>query len=379
MTEIVFRNANVVLPDAVHRGDVVARDGIIADIGDPGIGAAGIDLEGDWLLPGLVELHTDHLENHYAPRPRVRWSPAVAVLAHDAQIAASGITTVFDALRVGLDEDIDMCASDTRTLADAIVESQRRGRLRADHFIHLRCEVSSPDVMAGFERFEHDPRLRLASLMDHTPGQRQFTTLAAYRVYYQAKTGMSDGEFAAFVDRRLAEAARWSERHRSALAQACRARGIVLASHDDATEAHVAEAARYGVAVSEFPTTLEAARASKRAGMTVLMGAPNIVRGGSHSGNIAARELVEGGLLDALSSDYVPFSLMQATFMIADAVDGISLPRAVAMVTANPAAAAGLDDRGAIIPGKRADLVQVRLDDGIPVVRSVWRQAKRVA
>jgi alpha-D-ribose 1-methylphosphonate 5-triphosphate diphosphatase len=272
-----------------------------------------------------------------------------------------------------------MNVADMRALADAIGAGQARGRLRADHFIHLRCEVSSPDVMEGYGRFEDDPRVRLVSLMDHSPGQRQFTTLAAYRGYYQRKTGMSDREFQAFVDRRLAEAARWSDLHRDTLSEACRARGIVLASHDDATEAHVADAARHGVALSEFPTTMEAARASRRENLKVLMGAPNIVRGGSHSGNIAARDLAEDGLLDVLSSDYVPCSLLQATFMLADAVDGLDLPQAVAMVTANPANAAGLDDRGAIAPGKRADLIQVRLDDGIPVVRSVWRQGMRVA
>ena len=379
MTETIFRNARLVLADSVHQGDLVARDGLIAEIGDQGRGSDGIDVEGDWLLPGLVELHTDHLESHYAPRPGVRWNPVVAVQAHDAQIAASGITTVFDALRVGMDEDVLLTTADMRRLADAIGEGQRRGRLRAEHFIHLRCEVSAPDVMAGFAAFEDDPRLRLASLMDHTPGQRQFSSMAAYRSYYQAKTGMSDAQFEAFVERRQTEAGRWSAAHRQALSQTCRERGIVLASHDDATEAHVAEAAGQGVLLAEFPTTLEAADASRRAGMKVLMGAPNVVRGGSHTGNVAARELAEAGLLDALSSDYIPFSLLQATFHLAETLDGIDLPRAVALVSANPAAAAGLDDRGSLAPGKRADLVQVRLDDGVPVVRSVWRAAVRVA
>ncbi len=134
-----------------------------------------------------------------------------------------------------------------------------------------------------------------------------------------------------------------------------------------------------GIRVAEFPTTTEAAAASKQAGLGVLMGAPNVMRGGSHSGNVSARDLAAQGLLDILSSDYIPFSLIQSAFFIGDAVEGISLPQAIAMVTKNPADAVGLTDRGVIEPGRRADLVRVRLEEHIPVVRTVWREGRRVA
>ncbi|MCB1497416.1 MAG: alpha-D-ribose 1-methylphosphonate 5-triphosphate diphosphatase [Bauldia sp.] len=379
MTETVFRNGRVVLPETIHDGDVVARDGLIAEIEDAGNGDAGVDLEGDWLLPGLVELHTDHLEGHYAPRPRVRWNPSAAVHAHDAQIAASGITTVLDALRVGMDDDSQLTAAEVKTLGEAIAAGQKRDSLRAEHFIHLRCEVCAPDVLDGFAMFDDEPLVRLASLMDHTPGQRQFTSMETYRIYYRGKTGMSDAEFERFVAGRQARAGNLSDTHRRAIAAKCRDRGIVLASHDDATEAHVAEALEHGVAVAEFPTTLEAASASRRAGLKVLMGAPNIVRGGSHSGNIAAGDLARAGMLDVLSSDYFPFSLLHAVFVMAETIEHVPLPAAVALVSRNPAGAAGLDDRGAIETGKRADLVQVRVDGDHPVVRAVWRQGRRVA
>ena len=379
MTETVFRNARIVLPDAVHDGELVVRDGRIAAIGDRSAGAAGIDVEGDWLIPGLVELHTDHLEGHYAPRPRVRWNPLAAVQAHDAQIASSGITTVFDALRVGSDEDTDLGAEDMGRLAQAIDESQRRGRLRADHFIHLRCEVCAPDVLDAFAGLEANPRVRLASLMDHTPGQRQFTSMATYRIYYQGKTGMSDAEFEAFVERRQARAGELSGANRKVISERSRDRGIVLASHDDANAEHVAEAVENGVHLAEFPTTFEAAEASRAAGMKVLMGAPNVVRGGSHSGNVSARALAERGLLDVLSSDYLPFSLLHAAFLMAETLDAITLPEAIAKVSRNPAEAVGLADRGAILAGRRADLVRVHLDGDVPVVRGVWREGRRVA
>jgi len=377
--ELVLNNARIVLADEViDGGSLSIRDGLIADISH-GPSRAGEDMGGDFVIPGLVELHTDHLEGHYAPRPKVRWNPLAAVLAHDAQVATAGITTVFDALRVGLDEDSDMTAPEMRKLADAIEEGVSNDRLRADHFIHLRCEVSAPDCLEGFAYFDKDERVRLASLMDHAPGQRQFVNLETYAYYYQRKLKLSELEFKEFCDRRIDESVRNSPANRVAISAACHRRGIVLASHDDATAAHVDEAVEQGIRVAEFPTTAEAARASKHAGLGVLMGAPNVVRGGSHSGNVSARALAEDGLLDILSSDYIPFSLIQSAFFLGEVVDSISLPQAVAMVSKNPAEAVGLADRGAIEPGRRADLVRVRVDEHIPIVRTVWREGRRVA
>jgi alpha-D-ribose 1-methylphosphonate 5-triphosphate diphosphatase len=190
---------------------------------------------------------------------------------------------------------------------------------------------------------------------------------------------LSDQDFRKFCDRRMEESRRYSPANRVAISAACQARGIVLASHDDATVGHVEEAIAQGIRVAEFPTTHEAAKASREAGFGVLMGGPNVVRGGSHSGNVSARSLAEEGLLDILSSDYIPFSLIQSAFFLGEVVDGISLPRAVAMVSKNPAEAVGLTDRGVITPGRRADLVRVRVDEHIPIVRTVWREGRRVA
>lgn len=376
MTETVLNNARIVLADEVVEGSVLIRDGVIADIGGPA--GQGDDLEGDYLLPGLVELHTDHLESHFAPRPGVRWNPIAAVQAHDAQVASSGMTTVLDALRIGLDDDSGMLPEEMRALGDAVNAAAHGNRLRADHYLHLRCEVSSPECLESFLLYTGDERVRLASLMDHAPGQRQFASLDTYRGYYQGKRRMSDAVFEEFCNRRMNDSATYADKHREAISALCAERGIAIASHDDATADHVADASARGISIAEFPTTDEAARASREAGMHILMGAPNVVRGGSHSGNISARELVRGGMLDILSSDYVPFSLMQATFALAEGEEAISLPQAVAMVTRHPAAAAGFADRGEIAAGKRADLVRVAFDDGVPVVRTVWREGRRV-
>lgn len=371
--ETILTNARIVLYDEVILGSVKIADGRIADVGAPFAG--GVDLEGDYLLPGLVELHTDHLEGHYAPRPGVRWNPLAAVQAHDAQVAASGITTVFDALRVGLNTDDGMSADDFTRLGEAIHAGVAAGRFRAEHYIHLRCEVAAPDCLDAWIPYEGDPLVKLASLMDHSPGQRQFATVEAYRNYYQKKKKMTDAEFEAFAERRMADSAKFALPHRNAISERANAQGIVLASHDDATVEQVADATSRGIRIAEFPTSLAAAQASREGGMSILMGAPNVVRGGSHSGNVSARELAGEGLLDILSSDYVPFSLMQAVFALEDT---ISLPEAVAMVTRMPAAAAGLEDRGEIAVGKRADLARVAAFEGVPVVRSVWREGSRV-
>ena len=374
--DLVLTNARIVLADEVLHGSVRVDGGVITDIGTPSW--TGMDLDGDYLIPGLVELHTDHLETHYAPRPKVRWNPVAAVQAHDAQIAASGITTVLDAIRVGLDEHSDMGASEMQVLADAIAAGTKAGRLRAEHYIHLRCEVSAPDCLDSFNQLKHDPQVRLVSLMDHAPGQRQFASLDAYKTYYQGKLKMSDAALDAFSTRRNAESQAHAGPFRRAIADACKELGIVLASHDDATRDHVEEAVALGIDVAEFPTTLEAAKASRQAGMAILMGGPNMVRGGSHSGNVSARVLAEADLLDILSSDYIPFSMLQSAFSLADNVEGISLPKAVQLITKRPAEAGGFGDRGEISVGKRADFVHLRIEDGIPIVLTVYREGRRV-
>jgi alpha-D-ribose 1-methylphosphonate 5-triphosphate diphosphatase len=376
--ETVLSNARIILEDEIVSGSVLMRDGKIADISE-GASTAGEEMDGDYLMAGLVELHTDHLESHYSPRPGVRWNKTAAIQAHDAQIVTSGITTVFDCLRMGSDEDGGFERGEMRDMADAIQSAQREDRLRADHLIHLRCEVSSDNVLDHFEDFRRDPFVRLVSLMDHAPGQRQFQTMEQYIFYYQKKRGLSDEVFARFVAKRQEDSARYAKPSRDAISSVCKERGITMASHDDATLEHVDEAVAYGVRLAEFPTSVEAARASHGAGMSVLMGAPNIVRGKSHSGNIAARDLAEMGVLDVLSSDYVPLSLLHAPFIIADEVASISLPQAIAMVTATPARTVSLDDRGRIEVGLRADMVRVRRDHGVPVTRMVWREGRRVA
>jgi len=377
--EQILSNARLVLADQVIHGSLLIRDGLIADIS---AGASSLpqaqDLGGDLLLPGLVELHTDNLEKHMSPRPGVDWPSASAVLTHDAQIVAAGITTVFDALSIGDINPKGKRMQQLGVMLEAIAAAEAAGQTRAEHRLHLRCEVSHPQCLELFRELVEQPLVQLVSVMDHAPGQRQFARMEKYREYYMGKYHLSPAEMDHFVSEQLANSARHSDQQRAAIVDICRSRDLALASHDDATLEHVSESADYGMAIAEFPTTFEAAEASHARGLKVLMGAPNIVRGGSHSGNIAAADLARRGVLDILSSDYYPASLLQAALGLAEQDNGYDLPRAIATISLAPARAAGLDDRGEIAVGLRADLVQAQVHKGQPVIGQVWRQGRRV-
>jgi alpha-D-ribose 1-methylphosphonate 5-triphosphate diphosphatase len=377
MAPLTLTNARIVTATEVIRGTLVVADGRILSV-DTGLSGLrdAVDVEDDYVLPGLVELHTDNLEKHTRPRPGVRWPTVSAVLAHDAQMASGGITTVLDAVRLGGTID---GGEDVEGLSDtisAIGRARESGLARADHLLHLRCEVSSADTLDQFRIVGRTPLLRLVSIMDHTPGQRQFVDRNRLKLYYTKKYGFSDEAFEAFAAERQAAHDRFAARYRAEITAICRDSGCALASHDDGTPAHVDEAVSDGMTVAEFPTTLEAARLSHAAGLAVLVGSPNVVLGGSHSGNIAATDLVRAGVADILSSDYVPASLVQSIYALAR--DGLPLPQAAAMASYNPARAVGLTDRGELVAGLRADFIRVRELDGLPQVREVWREGKRV-
>ncbi len=379
LNEQIFTNVRVVTGDAVFSGTVVVRDGLIVEV-DSGRSqlSQAQDLQGHYLLPGLIELHTDNLEKHLSPRPGVDWPSTSAVISHDAQIVAAGITTVFDALSIGDINPKGKRMQQLPSMLAAIAAASDAGLTRAEHLLHLRCEVSHPDTLSVFRDLVDQPLVKLVSVMDHAPGQRQFALESKYREYYMGKYHMSSQEMDGFIVEQVANSIEYADRYRRAIVELCLARGLSIASHDDATMAHVEESAGFGMNIAEFPTTLEAARGCRRLGMSVLMGAPNIVRGGSHSGNVAAASLAKEGLLDILSSDYYPASLLQSAFMLAEQDNDCGLPQAMNMVSRTPALAAGLADRGEIRTGLRADLVQARSHGNLPVIDKVWRQGKRV-
>ena len=377
---MIINNVKLVLEDETIDGSLEVQDGRIYVFAESQSRQPGaLDGEGGWLLPGLIELHTDNLDKFFTPRPKVDWPAHSAMSSHDALMVASGITTVLDAVAIGDVRDGGDRLENLEKMINAVEETQKRGLNRAEHRLHLRCELPHHTTLPLFEKLVDREPVTLVSLMDHSPGQRQFANREKYREYYQGKYQLSSEQMQRFEEEQMALAAAWSQPNRQAIAAMCRERQIALASHDDATHEHVAESHQLGSVIAEFPTTLAAAQASRQHGMNVLMGAPNIVRGGSHSGNVAAHQLAASGLLDILSSDYYPASLLDAAFRIADSDDNaFTLAQAVRLVSKHPAQALGLHDRGVIAEGKRADLVLAHRRGQHVHIDHVWRQGKRV-
>jgi alpha-D-ribose 1-methylphosphonate 5-triphosphate diphosphatase len=330
---------------------VVLQSGYIVEIDrQKSTSAAAVDLEGDYLVPGLIDLHTDNFEKHIMPRKGVRWPSTLAMVGQDTQMASAGITTVFDALILGGPHNSDERKQLFPDMLAAMIYAGTNNMLRSDHRLHIRCEIEDPEIVDMASKYITLPSAGLISLMDHSHRHLPADQVAKY-----------------------------GEAHRQTLAQMGASRKLPIASHDDSTAEQVAKARDIGVTISEFPTTLAAAKAARAAGLHVLGGAPNIVRGGSqHAGNLSVLDLVQASLVDILSSDYVPLSLMAAAFKLAS--DGhLPLHKAFDLVSRNPANATGLNDRGSIENGKLADLVRVRLIEGVPVVREVWKTGIRVA
>lgn len=372
MNQRIIRNARIVTATETFTGCAIVEGDTIRAVDWGSASSPGAeDWEGDWLLPGLVELHTDNLEKHLIPRPGVIWNAISATVTHDAQCAASGITTVLDSIVIG-DMDHGGARSQTyQTSIEALHSCRREDLMRVEHLLHLRCEVSAQDIVENFEKYADDPLVEMVSVMDHTPGQRQWRDLAKYRRYTERNGSLRDHEYEQLVQERAEQQALYAHKHRAQVVAGCHRRDIPLASHDDTELEHVELARREKVGMSEFPTTVRAAEAARAAGMAIIMGGPNLVKGGSHSGNVSAAELARLGLLDIMSSDYVPSSLIQSVFLLRDQL-GWTMPQAVATVTRNPARAIGLHDRGEIAPGKRADFIRVREVGGMPVVRAAW-------
>lgn len=372
-------NARLVLADRLITGRITVVDGLIAEIAEgDAIPVGAIDCGQDFVMPGLIELHTDNLERHIEPRPEVDWPHLPALLAHDAELASTGITTVFDAMRVGsIHKSKARYNAYARSLATELLQARAAGMFRISHFLHLRAEICSETLLEELEEFTPEDRVGIVSLMDHTPGQRQFRDLSALKKYVAKKRGMSDAEFATHVENLLQLQEKFGTRHELGAVDHARRLGATLASHDDTTADHVKTSKANGVGFAEFPTTLEAAQACRDHGVAVMMGAPNIIRGGSHSGNVAAADLAEQGLLDIISSDYVPSALLWSAFRLADLWDDI--PRAMACVTTNPAKATGLNDRGRLAVGLRGDLLRIFMKGDTPLIRGVWSCGQRVS
>ncbi|MGC1302871.1 MAG: alpha-D-ribose 1-methylphosphonate 5-triphosphate diphosphatase, partial [Caulobacteraceae bacterium] len=343
MRETRIFSQRIVTPEGLVHGEVVVRDSVILAVEPRASSSPGaLDWGADMLTPGLVDVHTDNFEKHYQPRPGALWDAYGAALAHDGQCAAAGLTTVFDSLALhGKKDGLDRKDA-LAPMISAMDAARADGALRADHLLHLRCEITDPQLLANLEPYVDHPRLKLLSVMDHTPGQRQTANLD--RLHERmAANGRSSAEITEFLENRTFKRDQeMAGSNRRSVVGFAREYGLPLAAHDDANDEQVAEAHEDGCVMAEFPVSLQAARAARSYGMWIVMGGPNFVRGGSHSGNLSAREAAEADLLDIIASDYVPLSMLRSAFLLMDDY-GWAPQKALATVAHNPARSVGLD------------------------------------
>ena len=359
---LTLSGARIVTPDGLVEGALRIEAGRIAGIGRAQ--GEGIDLGGQFLIPGIVDIHTDHAERHVMPRLGVEWAHLPALMAHDGVVISGGTTTVFDSLSVGASMQKPERRVILLPLVSALEQGRAEGMFRADHLLHLRCEICDPATIGLVDALIGRDIARLVSVMDHTPGDRQSPDMERWLRHTMIEMEMDEAEGRAAMAELLARSARVGATVRAHVLAASAAHARPVMSHDDRTLAQVDEARAEGIAVSEFPCTLEAARACRAAGIAIVAGAPNYLRGGSQSGNVAVADLLAEGLVDILASDYVPRSPLDAAFAIAadPALPDIDLARALDMVAGAPARLTGLHDRGRIAPGLRADFTVLSAD-----------------
>lgn len=360
----------------VEEATVVWDDGVLVSVESRGAAPPGaIDGRGAFCLPGLVDTHSDALEKEVNPRPGTSFPLPFALRSFEGRCLAAGITTVFHGVRfqdnVERDASLDLAVG----LCDVLHARRLAGEVPIDHRVLHRLDARSPEGVDVLERCLVPGEAGLVSIEDHTPGQGQFRDTSSLTRFYRKSNAAagSDGDARAAIEARIETRDRLLGHvgpNRTRLAELAHGGTIRLLAHDLVDSDEVAEAAAMGASVAEFPVSEEAARAARDAGLQIVMGAPNVVRGGSHSGNASAADLVRVGLCDGLASDYQPSAMMAAAFRLAFD-DLVPLPVAIGLVTSGPASVAGLDDRGRVEPGLRADLALVTIDGDWPTVRHV--------
>lgn len=387
--DFVLGNVRAVLPGRIlDDARVVVRGGVVEEVreGRPGV-AADVDGAGLYCLPGLVDVHSDGLEKERLPRPGAELPWLFSMMSFEGKLRAAGVTTVFHGASFS-----DRDATNNRSIVAALEmcaavddwTAREDGTGLVDHRVLHRLDVRSD---AGLDALQghlagrvragrvHPDTPAVISHEDHTPGIGQYADRSYYEKYLVGARGFTEEQARRHVDEvKATRDANIGVRERSMgwLSEQSAQRTARVFGHDPESAAEIADLAARGGNVAEFPTTEEAARAARDRGMSVVMGGPNVLRGGSHSGNVSAEQLAALGLVTALASDYLPSSLLGAAFALAQR--GITtLPDAVALVTSGPAEAVGLTDRGSLDPGTRADLVLVAVEHDCPVVRSVLR------
>ena len=370
----------IVLADRVlERGALRIEDGLIAEISETPVQHPHIEGHGLLLLPGMIDMHGDMIEREIEPRPGVRMPMDMGLRDLDMKLATSGITTAYASLSFAPGSTYGHMRSYdfTSALIRAVVEA--RPRLVIDHRVHARFEVTFPAALSVVKELVGEGSVDLVSLCDHTPGQGQYRDLDLQAANMSKTKGISleaaHENLQQRIRDRLETAGDMTETLR-AITQYCALHGVPVASHDDDTVDKVTLMDQLGANISEFPVTLDAAVEARRRGMLTAMGAPNALRGQSYSGNLSAREAHEAGVLDLLAADYHPSAMLPAVLVLAQ-TDPDGLAGAARLTSFNPARALGLEDRGEIRVGLRADLL-VASETGVGQVHATLSRGRFV-
>lgn len=376
MSAQYLTNATLVLPDRVLTdSSLLIEDGVIKAIEPIGVRHAQVfDLQGQTLLPGLIDVHCDAIEKEAEPRSKVLFPLGFAVAQVDRRNAMAGITTPYHGLSFANSES-GVRNNDTAADVARAIRAYRSHSL-VDNRIHCRYEVTDATALPVIEGLLDEGAVDLLSVMDHSPGQGQFKTLEAYLQYMMGNHAMSRDEAEDIARLKLEARDGAIARVETLLAYAHRL-GVPTASHDDDSVQRVVTMRNLGVSMSEFPINMDTAKAAVSCGLPTILGAPNILRGKSQSGSMRAIDAVRAGVAGCLCSDYQPSTLIAAAFVVAEQTD-LTLSQAMALVTANPADACKLSDRGRLIPGLRADLVAVTKVGELPLVTHTWSAGRLV-
>jgi alpha-D-ribose 1-methylphosphonate 5-triphosphate diphosphatase len=362
---IAVVSGRVVTPERVIEGGVRVEGDRIVDIGAVDDDAdTVIEADGRLVIPGLIDLHGDDIEGHLHPRSGARMAVPMALASADRANISAGITTKFHAISFELDEEADRSPELATLLTDAITTT---GDLLADHRLHARCEVSQKRCVDAVLEVVGEGDADLVSVMSHIPGKGQFQDTETFKQYYENAADHTVEEAEAMIERRTDVSMATLRERVDRVVEAAHDAGAVTASHDDENPEEVERLADSGVDITEYPITLETAERAAEVGMTTAMGAPNLVRGESQWGNLSTADAINAGVVDALVADYHPPSLLAAAFVDT----GESLAERVNRVSANPAEAVGLDDRGRLEVGARADLLVVDRDPTPTVARAL--------
>lgn len=361
----VLRSTRVLTPFEVAAHDVLLEEGIISELAPHGSFQGAIDLEERLVCPGFVDLHSDAVEKEIEPRPGADFPLENAIAELDKKLAMSGITTMFHAVAFNDESIVSQRGTEMATAIIRRIQQANRQYLGVDNLIHARYEITSLPSRKIIETLINEGCVQLLSVMDHTPGQGQFKSIETWKRFHLPVYELSDQQADSIIQdkQRNQTAAYEAMQH---LLRYAADKSIRLLSHDDDCREKIDLLHNLGVSISEFPLDLSVADYARNKGMGTGMGAPNVVRGKSQSGNVSARDMIKEGVCDFLCSDYHPSSMLQAPYVLHSEL-GMRLEDAFAMISSAPAKLSGLEDRGSIAPGQIADIVVIE-DHWVPKV-----------